>query len=326
MPESSREPIKCCPNCSADLFPAGPDGTCSRCKKPLPPELLSLLPQKVLTPAAPSLEARLRRNIKVTLDLTKLLKDGKISEDEFDRLLALSGKDTKLHSFSIFTTLAYIAVAAGFVGLFPSFFGNLAAALFELFGSGGMHLLVVILCGYGSLKTNSGFLAASCAFGILTFLGDSGIFYTHASYFVAISEPALTVVLFTGLAYASYTHAANLDPDRQRLAIIFSRTCVFIVNMGFWVGSLWGSKLAGAAIPDLIFAFVWAAALIAAGAWAARENKRWVVNTTAVFGSIHFYTQWFERLGANPGSLLLAGMAALGIIYQLREYNRRIEA
>ena len=34
-------------------------------------------------------------------------------------------------------------------------------------------------------------------------------------------------------------------------------------------------------------------------------------------------TQWFERLGASPGSLLCAGIAALGILYGFREYNRK---
>ncbi|MFI5345681.1 MAG: hypothetical protein ACHQ51_04825 [Elusimicrobiota bacterium] len=326
MAESSSESPKCCPNCSADLMPAGPDGTCRHCKKPLPAELLKLLPGTLLTPSTPNPAPKPRRATKVTLDLTQLLQEGKITEDEFDRLLTLSGKDTKSLSFSIFTTFAVIAVAAGTVGLFPEFFKTFGQALLELLGARGLHLLVVILCGAGALRTDSGFLAASCAFGILTFLGDTGVFYTHASYFVAISEPALTVVIFTALAYASYARAGILKPTQQRVAAIFSRTCVFIVNMGFWVGSLWGSKLGGVNIPDMIFAVGWAAALIAMGAWAAKENKRWVVNTTAVFGSIHFYTQWFERLGATPGSLLFAGAAALGIIYCLRDYNRRIEA
>lgn len=319
------ESPKFCPSCSADVSPVGPDGVCSHCRKPLPAELLKLSPSPAAAPArAPS--RRARRNVKVTLDLTKLLQDGKISEDEFDRLLDLSRKDTKLLSFSIFTTLAVIAVAAGTIGLFPQFFMSFGEALLSLLGARGLHLLVVILCGVGALKADSGFLAASSALGILTLIGDSGVFYTHASYFVAIQEPALTLALFTGLAYASYALADKLEPSKQRVVVIFSRTCVFIVNLTFWVGSLWGSKLAGVDIPDLIFALGWAAALIAVGVWAASQDKRWVVNTTAVFGSIHFYTQWFERLGATPGSLLLAGAAALGIIYRLREYNRKLEA
>lgn len=260
--------------------------------------------------------------MKITLDLTQLLQEGKISQEEHDKLIILSRKDTKLHTFSIFIVLAVIAVAAGVVGMFPDLFKNFGQALLDLFGPRGLHLLIIILSGIGAIMADSGLLAALCAFGILTFLGDSGVFYTHAAYFVAIKEPALTVIFFTGLAYASYAVVGNLKPKQQRVAIIFSRTCIFIVNLAFWIGSLWGSKLGETQISDLIFASGWAIALVIVGAWAASQDKRWVVNTTAVFGSIHFYTQWFERLGASPGSLLFSGATALGILYGLREYNR----
>ena len=261
--------------------------------------------------------------MKVTLDLTELLAEGRITPEEHDRLIALSQKGTKLHAFSIFTVLAVIAVTAGTVGLFPEPFKQIGQAMLDLFGARGLHLVVILLSGVGGVMANSGFLAALCAFGILTFLGDAGMFYTHASYFIAIKEPALTVVFFTGLAYGSYALSENLTPKQQRPVIIFSRACVFIVNLAFWIGSLWGSKLGETEIPDPVFALGWAIALAATGAWAATKDKRWVVNTVAVFGSIHFYTQWFERLGASPGSLLLAGATALGILYGLREYNRR---
>jgi iron complex transport system permease protein len=66
----------------------------------------------------------------------------------------------------------------------------------------------------------------------------------------------------------------------------------------------------------------WALALITTGVWAARENRRWVVNLVAVFGSIHFYTQYFERLGASPESIVVAGLAAIGIALALVRYNR----
>ena len=108
----------------------------------------------------------------------------------------------------------------------------------------------------------------------------------------------------------------------MRVTIIFSRACIFIVNLAFWIGSLWGDEKGIFAISDLAFAIGWAVALIAVGGWAASKDKRWVVNTAAVFGSIHFYTQWFERLGATPGSLVTAGIIALGILYGFRSYNR----
>jgi hypothetical protein len=41
----------------------------------------------------------------------------------------------------------------------------------------------------------------------------------------------------------------------------------------------------------------------------------------AVFGAIHGYTQYFERLGASPGTILVAGLAALGIALIIVRYN-----
>ena len=41
-------------------------------------------------------------------------------------------------------------------------------------------------------------------------------------------------------------------------------------------------------------------------------NRRWLVNLVALFAGIHFYTQWFERLGATPLSVLLGGVGDVG--------------
>jgi ABC-type Co2+ transport system permease subunit len=71
-----------------------------------------------------------------------------------------------------------------------------------------------------------------------------------------------------------------------------------------------------------VFAIAWAIALLATGVWAVRRNKRWVVNLLAVFGAIHFYTQYFERLGASPGSILVGGVMALLIALAIAKYNR----
>jgi hypothetical protein len=149
---------------------------------------------------------------------------------------------------------------------------------------------------------------------------------------LAIRQPTVTVCLFSLLGLGSY-HLSKLLPfDYQRLAIVFARTSLFVVNLGFWVGSLWGDPLwhqrdvwsyrSGEVIPDWVFVISWAVGLIATGIWAARSNKRWVVNLLAVFGAIHFYTQYFEMLGASPGSILMAGLAALGIAFVIVRYNK----
>ena len=48
------------------------------------------------------------------------------------------------------------------------------------------------------------------------------------------------------------------------------------------------------------------------------------MNVVAVFGAIHFYSQWFERLGASPGSVLTAGGVALGFALGLRALNAKL--
>jgi iron complex transport system permease protein len=37
------------------------------------------------------------------------------------------------------------------------------------------------------------------------------------------------------------------------------------------------------------------------------------VTTAATFGAINFYTQWFERLGAEPWALIVAGLTIVGV-------------
>ena len=109
-----------------------------------------------------------------------------------------------------------------------------------------------------------------------------------------------------------------------------------LVNFGFWVGSLWGDpwmllrrlhgatnvSLRDAIIPASAFSIVWALVLIGAVIWGVQANRRWMVNIAAGFGAIHFYTQWFEKLGATPLSVLLGGLVMLGIALALRAFNR----
>lgn len=261
--------------------------------------------------------------MKITLNLAKLLKDGSLTQQEADRLILLSRKEDSSHAWGILTVLAVIAVTVGLIGINFEMFSQIALFLYEMLGSAGLHFLVLISVCYGSYKAKSGFLAGISAFVILSFLGSS-TFYSSGSYFVSIREPALTVIFFSFLAIGAVLLSKKLQFEDQRLLLIFSRTSLILVNMGFWVGSLWGSKLGSEIeISYNIFSIIWAVGLLAVGFWGAREGRRFVVNTTAVFGCIHLYTQWFERFGASPGSLLIAGVAALAIIYGFRTYNRR---
>jgi hypothetical protein len=74
-------------------------------------------------------------------------------------------------------------------------------------------------------------------------------------------------------------------------------------------------------VPEIAFIVGWAIVIIAVGAWAARTNRRWVVTTAAVFGAIEFYTQWFERLGAEPWAIIVAGLTIVAFAIALWRYN-----
>jgi hypothetical protein len=176
-------------------------------------------------------------------------------------------------------------------------------------------------------------LAASACLGARTG-------YSHALYSLAIFEPTLTVVLFSVLALIAYQASRRLPADYERLAITAARTSLLLINFGFWIGSLWGDPLmlirsmnakdaslafmTKTVIPATVFSVLWAVALLGAGIWAVQVNRRWLVNLVAVFAGIHFYTQWFERLGATPLSVLLGGLVMLASAFALWMFNRRI--
>jgi hypothetical protein len=148
----------------------------------------------------------------------------------------------------------------------------------------------------------------------------------------------LTIVLFSALAFVVYRVSHTLPSDYERVALTAARTSILLINFGFWIGSLWGdplmllrgmnrggmvARMSDAVIPGYVFSIGWAVVLIAAGVWAAKVNRRWLVNTAAVFGAIHFYTQWFEKLGATPVSVLVGGIVMLGVALALWSFNKR---
>jgi hypothetical protein len=169
--------------------------------------------------------------------------------------------------------------------------------------------------------------------------------YWHATYELSITEPTLTIVLFSTLALAAFLASSRVGPAYEALALTASRVSLFLINFGFWIGSLWGDPLlllrlltAGdprlvtsptlrdVIVPAEVFIVGWAVALLAVAAWAVKANRRWVVNIAAVFGAIHFYTQWFERLGATPVSVLVGGVLVLAFAVVAWKLNRKAEA
>ena len=197
-----------------------------------------------------------------------------------------------------------------------------------LLGVQAAYLLVAALFTGAAILAGSGLLIALAVLLLSASLG-SGAAYGHAFYALGVEQPLATVLAFSALAAAAHAGAPHLRPSGERLANIAARTALLLVNLGFWVGSLWGDDAAwvrgvlGRTIPADAFSITWAVALVAAAIWAGRANRRWALNLASVFGGIHFYTQWFERLGATPVSLLGGGVLMLAFAIGLWRLNER---
>jgi hypothetical protein len=311
--------------------------------------------------------------MKITLDISKLVEDRKLTAAEAERLKTLASQETGSLAINSLIGFGVVAVAGGAVALLPtpltavglglalgaagfaivlyrvtqwSVLGQICLVIGALMLGGGVMaygqgspasaLLVTVAFALAAVAARSSLLTALAVLAASACLG-ARTGYSHAMYSLAIFEPTLTVVLFSALALATYQASKRLPADYERIALMASRTSIVLVNFGFWIGSLWGDPLLllrglnGAdlrrlfltpVVPDWLFSIVWALALIAAGAWAARVNRRWLVNVVAAFGAIHFYTQWFERLGATPVSVLLGGVVMLAVALALWNFNR----
>lgn len=206
------------------------------------------------------------------------------------------------------------------------------------------HMLVTLLCSVGGVVSKRKALLVMGTLSLSATIGAMAM-YGHASYGLVIRQPLLTVLVFSTLGLSMLYCSFSLSWDYERLALTVARTSFVLVNFGFWVGSLWGDDLwfwrsrqaadndnyedtrmywklgYGEVIPRLVFVVTWALGLIALGAWGARMGRGWVVNAAATFGGIHFYTQYFERFGNSPMTMLVAGVAALAACVASTKYN-----
>ena len=312
--------------------------------------------------------------MKITLDISKLVEDGKLTPAEAERLKTLASHETGSVGINILIGFGVVAVAGGAVALVPtpltavglglllfavgcavvlnrvtqwSVFGQICLVIGALMFGGGVvvygngslasSLIVTVAFAVAAIAARSSLLTALAVLAASACLG-ARTGYSHAMYSLAIFEPTLTILLFGALAFVAYHVSKRLPADYERIALTASRTSIVLVNFGFWIGSLWGDPLMllrglngddvrasslHIVVPDWVFSVVWALALIAAGIWAASVNRRWLVNIAAAFGAIHLYTQWFERLGATPASVLLGGVVMLAIALALWAFNRR---
>lgn len=301
--------------------------------------------------------------MKVTLDLEQLLSEGKITQNEYERLRELSAKSTGSLAFNILIGFGVIAVSGSTLALAPTpatailigsviilvglvllrgsleqwkVLANICILVGALMTGGGIvtefkgslpsMLSVTAIFTFASIFARSGLLAVLATLMLSACIG-ARTGYFHASYFLVIQEPTITVIVFSTLGIGLYQLTKRLSAEYEGIAIASARTCVFLVNFGFWVGSLWGerSETREVIISDTLFAVLWAFALLATAIWSWRRNRRWALNTIATFAGIHFYTQWFEHLGASPGTVLVAGLLALGFAVGLRSVNRKMK-
>jgi iron complex transport system permease protein len=229
---------------------------------------------------------------------------------------------------SICILIAALLLGAGLVLLsqgLVTFDGS--SELHSVMPLGLAFVLVAALFGGCAALARSGLLASLSVLMLFAALGGSS-YYDAATYGLQVTEPLATVVLFGALALVAHILSRSLASPWERLTVFVARTALFLANLGFWVGSLWGDDLdwlgrnTHVAMSAHAFAIVWAILLIGVGIWAGRANRRWVLNLVAVFGGIHFYTQWFECVGASPGSLLIGGLILLGFALVLWRMNR----
>ncbi len=301
--------------------------------------------------------------MKIVLDLSKLREEGKINQAEYDKILKLAGESTGSLAINILIAFGVLSVAGGLLVFVPNAYGSLTiggvlaafglailygtSKAWELLGTicvlvgtlmacgglialgeGSLHSLLVVaivLAGAGVIA-KSGLLVGSSVLALAACLG-ARTGYRMATYSLAIHEPTLTIICFSVLALVTFLISKQLKADYERLAIMAARVSVFMVNFGFWIGSLWGDRLGSAAnavkIPSAYFSIGWAIALVAIGLWAVKENRRWVVNVAATFGAIHFYTQWFHFFGPNPLAAIGAGLLALAFAIGMWKFNQR---
>ena len=217
--------------------------------------------------------------MKVVLDLSRLLREGKISQEEFDRLRRLAAQDTGSLAVNILIGLGVVAVAAGLVALLMNEYAVGAIGLvllagglaFTYTGSRQWQVLSTICVLVGALMLAGGIvvlgggklpslliatavLTASAlagrsnllvALAVLALAGCLGAStgYWHATYALSITEPTLTIVLFSTLALAAFLASSRVGPAYEALALTASRVSLFLINFGFWIGSLWGDPL-----------------------------------------------------------------------------------
>jgi iron complex transport system permease protein len=289
--------------------------------------------------------------MKVTLDLDALVMQGKLSAAEAERLKGLAAADTGALGSNIFLSFGIIAVALGAGVFIPTvetaivvgallfgigywltiakverwlIFAQIAMVLGALAFFGGVATLygeivwikyaLALGLGAAAVAARSGLLASLAVFMF------AGAILTGTDLWQPTMHLTLAIALLSALVLVLYLISVRLPHVYERLAIIAMRTAILMVNVAFLAGSIFGDMFLS--WPNWGFTVAWALALLAFGAWAVFANRRWVVNTVAVFAAIHFFTQWFMVLGAQPFSILGGGLLLIGFGLLMARFNK----
>lgn len=202
-------------------------------------------------------------------------------------------------------------------------------------------LMVTAVLAAGAAWFRSAFLAALGVLALGAVFG-SGTGYWHASYALFVEEPVFTIAVFGALAALFYRARGKLGEAWNNLLTVTARTAIILVHFAFWVGSLWGDFVGDAgwnqlrfedyeayeawrktaiAVPEWPFSAGWAAMCLA---FILRTPRGGFLSASAlVFLGIHGYTQYFEVFGAEPGTLLFAGLTLVGLAAGLTWFFRR---
>lgn len=298
--------------------------------------------------------------MKVTLDLTDLVARGELSQTEADRLAKLGARDTGALGVNILLGFGTVAVALGAGFLLPTpqtaifvgavlfliglgltlarqtrwaLFSQICTVVGALGIVGGTMVLTAetpyaiyvnfaLAAGLAvaAVVAISGLLAALSVLQLGVALG-SGTAYAEAMYVLWVQQPSISIIVLSAVTLALFFLSGQLDAAYERLCIIGARTAILMINLAFLVGSLFGDQTAK--IPAPAFSIVWAILLVGVGIWGVYVNRRWVVNAAAIFAGLHFYTQWFEYLGATPVSVLGGGVLLIAFGLGLRWLNAR---
>jgi hypothetical protein len=211
--------------------------------------------------------------IRIVLDITRLVEEGKLTSEEATRLQALAKRETGSLAINVLLSFGAVAVAAGIIALEPAFttgaalgivlaaiglaISFFAAAQWGLLGTAATIIGALLLAGgvIGLVEADfeglifsallflalavairSGFLMALVPLALAGALGSS-TGYRHAVYMLTVTEPTVTIAFFAVLAGAAYLVSQQFGQPYQQLSVIFARVSLILVNFGFWIGS-----------------------------------------------------------------------------------------